>query len=515
MVTFIRKVENLEYVEALKLLAQRAGMTVPESGAEDQAARLKSRILEINRETARFYYSCLTEPAGRPALDYLTGRGLSVKTVKRFGLGYAPESWDRLANHLSARGFSQEELIAASVVAVGRSNRTYDMFRGRVIFPIIDLRGNVIGFGGRLMGEAKGPKYLNSPDTPVFKKSRNLFAMNIAKSSKANEILLCEGYMDVIALHQAGFDQAVATLGTSLTAEQSRLISQYSDNVIVAYDNDGAGQKATARAINLFGQLDVRIRVLSIQGAKDPDEYIRKFGAKRFEMLLSGSSSAMDFEINKIRERYDLESSDGKVGFLKEFTALAADINNPIQRDVYIGAIAQQLAVDKNSIVVTVEEKIRKKRKSDEKRKNRDLRVYADRGEHKPPEEIGRAVAEEKLLASLIKNPDTYQNLRQKLPEESMSDEDCRQIYSLLLQRLEEGLAIEPIHLSGLLNDRQMGKLVRLTAENDGHSFTQEETDDYINAIMESGRRKSMDQVAKMDDDQLKEYINSLASGKK
>ena len=244
VVTFVKKIENLDYIEAVKSLAQRAGLAMPEDGYDDSYAKLKTRVLEINRETARFYHQCLISPVGKKALEYLRGRGLSDNTIRRFGLGFAPESWDAVIKHLRGKGFTFDEMAAAAVAVKSARGSYYDQFRGRVIFPIIDIRGNVIAFGGRLM-DGQGPKYLNSPDTPVFKKSRNLFALNYAKSSKESALILAEGYMDVVALHQAGFTNAVATLGTALTAEQARMISQYAAEVVIAYDSDGAGQKAT------------------------------------------------------------------------------------------------------------------------------------------------------------------------------------------------------------------------------------------------------------------------------
>ena len=271
VITFIRRIENLEYVEAVRFLAQRAGMAMPEDTRDDGMARLKARVLELNRTLARFYHSCLRGPQGKPGLDYLHGRGLTNQTIIRFGLGYAPDSWDAACKYLRSRGFTDDEMVSAAVAARGKSGGLYDSFRNRAMFPIIDLRGNVIGFGGRVMGDAKGPKYLNSSDTPVFKKSRNLFALNFAKASKREGLILCEGYMDVIAMHQAGFDNAVATLGTALTSEQSRLIAQYAQGVTLSYDSDGAGQAATRRAVGLLGEVGVKIKVLSITGAKDPD----------------------------------------------------------------------------------------------------------------------------------------------------------------------------------------------------------------------------------------------------
>ncbi len=296
------------------------------------------------------------------------------------------------------------------------------MFRDRVMFPIIDLRGSVIGFGGRVL-EGDGPKYLNSPDTLVFKKTRNLFAMNIAKNTKEGSLILAEGYMDVISIHQAGFDNAVASLGTSLTAEQARLISQYVNQVIIAYDADGAGQKATRRAISLFEETGVKIRVLSIPDAKDPDEYIKKFGPARFKLLLEGSAGAVDFEIAKLRQKFDLETADGKVAFLKEFCSLMAGINSPVERDVYIIRTAQELSVSKEAVADQVAALRRRRAGAAEKKARRDIRPYSESAAGQPRDlersrNIRYALAEDKLITTLLKHPDFYDAIAAKIRPE-------------------------------------------------------------------------------------------------
>ena len=251
VINFIRRIENLDYMEAVRLLAQRAGMQVPEEAGDDRSSRLRKRILELNRDAARYFHRSLMSEAGRPGRAYLIGRGLTRDTIVHFGIGYAAEGWDGLTNAMRQQGYTKEELLAAHLVSEGARGGIYDTFRNRAIFPIIDLRGNVIAFGGRNLGD-KGPKYLNSSDTPVFKKSRNLFALNFAKDSPRKQLILCEGYMDVVSLHQAGFTNAVATLGTALTEEQCRLIAQYTGEVLLSYDSDGPGQAATQRATCLL-----------------------------------------------------------------------------------------------------------------------------------------------------------------------------------------------------------------------------------------------------------------------
>ena len=518
VVTFVKKIENLDYIEAVKSLAQRAGLAMPEDGYDDSYAKLKTRVLEINRETARFYHQCLISPVGKKALEYLRGRGLSDNTIRRFGLGFAPESWDAVIKHLRGKGFTFDEMAAAAVAVKSARGSYYDQFRGRVIFPIIDIRGNVIAFGGRLM-DGQGPKYLNSPDTPVFKKSRNLFALNYAKSSKESALILAEGYMDVVALHQAGFTNAVATLGTALTAEQARMISQYAAEVVIAYDSDGAGQKATNRAINIFGEIGLPVRVLKVQDAKDPDEFIKKFGATRFKMLLEGAGSAMEFEIAKLRAKYDLDSPDGKVGFLKEFAGFMAGIRNPIERDVYVTKTAQELGVAKDPLLVQINYIIRQRAKSDEKKKARDLSVFASGpNERRDPQRMSNlkeALAEERLIGILLKNPDYHGDILGKIRPEDFVTDFNREIFSVISDRLGQNRSVELIALSEQLSEEQMAKVAQVLADSASTCATRKEAMDYVETILAGKNRKSAAEVQQMDREALKDYVAQMAKRKK
>ena len=518
VITFIRQVENLEYVEALKFLAARAGLTVPIDAAEDREARLKSRVLEINRETARFFHECLVSDVGKKALDYLLSRGLTKKTIKRFGLGYSPPGWDNLRKHLTGKGFSLDELVASAVITKGRNDSYYDAFRDRVMFPIIDLRGGVIGFGGRIM-EGQGPKYLNSPDTPVFKKSRNLFALNFAKSQKSDVMVLGEGYMDVIAMHQAGFEYSVATLGTSLTAEQSRLLAHYARRIVIAYDSDNAGQAAAKRAINLLGQNDVSVSVLEMSGAKDPDEYIKKFGKLRFEQLINSSKSAMTYEIDKLKSKYDLQNPDERVLFLNDFCALMAGITSDLQRDVYIGLVANELEVSKDRIISTVASLRKKQAYSRDRRETHNLAVFAqdNSGQNKKRREnpsLGGYIAEESFLAMILEHPDYYSPTANLL-EENFFDHDHRQIFSVISARIIENQPIDPIHLSSGLTPQQMSRISQIIAKGREIKFYREQAEEYIKAIKSQKDVKNTQEVGSMSTDEYADYIKSLAANKK
>ena len=311
VINFVMEIENLSFPEAVEFLARRAGMPLPEQ-EDDAESRKRARLLNLNRDAARFYYEQLSTPAGQAARDYMARRRIGPATAKNFGIGFAPDSWDSLRKAMRAKGYSDFDMADAGLLKRGRSGGFYDTFRNRLMFPVIDVRGNVIGFSGRILGDGE-PKYMNSPETLVFNKSRNLFALNLAKKSKSGYIILSEGNIDVVSLHQAGFDSAVASLGTSLTAEQARLLSRYTKEVIIAYDNDGAGFKAAQRAIGILEKLDIKVRVLRMSGAKDPDEFIQNKGPDAFRLLLEASEDQMDYRLRNILEQYDLGIDEQKV----------------------------------------------------------------------------------------------------------------------------------------------------------------------------------------------------------
>lgn len=522
VVTFIRKAENLEYLESVRFLAEKVGMALPEEVEKDTTAQLRTRIYEMNRESARYFNKALLAPVGAQGLEYLLARGITRKTITRFGLGYAPDTWDSLRDHLKSKGYTYEEMTAAALVTertTQRGKSWYDSFRGRVIFPILDLRGNVIAFGGRTLGE-RGPKYLNSSDTPVFKKSRNLFALNFAKAVKADQMILAEGYMDVIAIHQAGFQNAVATLGTALTSEQARLISQYCKEVIIAYDSDGPGQAATKRAINLFDQSGIKVRVLAIPDAKDPDEYIKKFGVTRFKLLLEGSANALEYEIAKISTKYDTETADGKVGFLKEFAQLMAGIYNPVEREVYIAQQSNRLGVAKEAVLAQVRSIQKQRKRTEERKQGQNIPIYSqevavNRQDPQRSKYIRYALAEDKLLVLLMKNPDYYGYVSSRLaPSEWVTDLN-RSIYQALCQRLSANQPVDMISMASVLGEAELSRLSWLMASSEGFTFGRQEADDYIETIRGFHLQKSGEDLAQMDNAQLEEYIKQITAKKK
>lgn len=518
VITFIRRIENLEYMEAVKLLADRCGLELPmDSDQSDARSMLKKRVLEINRESARFFHSCLMSEQGRQAYEYLISRGRDRKTIRHFGLGYAPAGWDGLLNHLRAKGFSDNDMLEANVVTKGKYG-PHDRFSNRVIFPIIDLRGNVVAFGGRALDD-KGAKYLNSSDTPVFKKSKTLFALNFAKTSKRPGLILAEGYMDVIAIHQAGFDNAVATLGTALTEEQARLISQYAERVVLAYDSDGPGQAATKRAMNIFDEVGVKVSVLSMTGAKDPDEFIKKYGTERFAMLLDNSRNPVEFELSKLRTTHDTAQADGKVGYLKEACKLFAGIRNPVEREVYITQTANELAISPQAIKAQIENLDKRESYRQSKQQRADTNIYIGRMAA-AKEDLQRrtnlryAMAEEGVLFCLMKNPDSYPQVSNRVSEQDFVTDINRQLYLALSQRLEQGQTVEMIDLSSQLSPELMGRISAIMATAPSQRCDEQTLGDYIARLIEHRSVKTEREVAQMDDNDLGEYVKQLAAKK-
>lgn len=518
VVTFVRMAEHLEYIEALRFLAERAGMVLPDEVENDGAAKLKMRMLELNRQAARFFNALLNSAEGRRGMDYFQARGLTPNTIRKFGLGYAPDSWDALKNYLTGKGFTEAEMAAAAVVRKNDKGGSYDQFRDRVMFPIIDLRGGVIGFGGRILGDGR-PKYLNSSDTVIFKKSRGLFAMNFAKATKRPQLILCEGYMDAIAIHQAGFDNAVATLGTALTPEQARLIAQYTSEVVISYDSDAAGQKATQRANQLFSQTGVKVRVLSVSGAKDPDEYIKKYGTARFSQLIEGSANATEYQISRLKDRFALDTDDGKVGFMREFCFLMARLPSLIEADIYTNRISSELNVSREAILQQTAALRKKEARRQEKKYDASLKIYAQEApnQKRDPQRAANlryALAEDKLIAALIKNPDYAKTVSEKIsPPEFVTDSN-RDIFSVLINRLLEGRNIDLMSLSAQLSIPQMNWLSHLLATNREHSFTLNDALEYIAVIKEKQQLRTDEQVGSMNEDELKAFIDGIAAKK-
>ena len=485
VINFIMEIENLSYPDAVAFLAKRAGMQMPEDSF-DRDARKRSRLLAANRDAARWFYEQLSTPEGKRCTDYMAGRRISPPVAKRFGLGFAPERGGAFLAAMRQKGYSDWELSDADLIRRG-DHGFYCTFRDRLIFPIIDVRGNVIGFSGRTLGDA-GAKYLNSKDTLVFNKGRNLFALNLAKKSKAGYIILSEGNIDIVALHQAGFDSAVASLGTSLTPEQARLISRYTNEVIIAYDNDGAGIKASQRAIGILERLDLKVRVLRMTGAKDPDEYIRTRGADAFRNLLEGSEDQVDYRLGTVTAKYDLNQDDQKVAFLKEATALLATLPGAVEREVYAIRVAGQAGVGQDAVIREVERRrkqlLRKAARSEEQELNRPERMAQPADKQLRYRNPVSAAAEEGVIRLLYLEPSLVRE--NDLPDAAMfSSEALGRIYTILRQKIEEGSAISVSALSGALSQEEMNLLVNILQKPEVLSSGRRALQDYIARIRE------------------------------
>lgn len=408
VITFIMRVENLDYVEALEFLAARAGITIPEdNSAVNESTVSRKRIYAMNLEAAKFFRSCLFDKdIGAEALEYLCEkRKLSMATVKHFGLGYSPNDFGMLTTHLKRLGYTDEELVVGFLSGKSqKTGRPYDYFRNRVIFPIIDTAGNIVAFGGRVMDDSK-PKYLNTSDTPAFKKSRHLFALNFAKKKCEEQMLLCEGYMDVIALHEAGFENAVATLGTAITSEQARIFAKYTKKVVICYDSDNAGQTATQKAIRLLGEVGVEVRILKMSGAKDPDEYIKKFGAESFRRLLGESKTGFDYNVDKILSAHDTTLVEEKVKAASEVCTLIAGVYSQVERDIYIRRAAELLSVSADSLasdVARIRRRIEREQKNAQSKEAMlSIKHIGDRVNNDAAKNI-RATANEEAIIGLM-----------------------------------------------------------------------------------------------------------------
>ncbi len=465
--TFTGLIENLDYIESVKLLAERSGVALPQDGYDDSMQKLKNTIYDINRDTARFFHSYLMSADGKWALDYLYGRGLTLKTIKHFGLGAAPDSWDALIKHLKSKGYRESDMIAANVVGKSQRGSLYDRFRKRVMFPIINIRGNIIAFSGRAMpGEDKqGGKYVNTADTPVYKKSANLFGMNFAKNACAERVILVEGNMDVISLHQAGFTNTVAPLGTAFTTEQANLLARYTKEIVLMLDADAAGQKAIKRATELLQNTGLSVRVVVIPDGKDPDEYIKKNGADRFSALLSGAVSDMEYKLLTAAAGIDLASDDGRLKYLAAAAEIIAEDEDIMARDVYIGKMCEKYGVSRTALTAKVEEIRRKNRRIKKQKEITDIiRPKFTKDDINPERRSSPkgTAAEETLIAVLLKHPDLYEKAKSELPPEKMITSLNRRIYEIIIEALDSGRPLDISLFAQRLIPAEIGYLVAL-----------------------------------------------------
>ena len=458
VINFQMEVEGLSYPDAVRALANRVGMEVPEDEQYQSRYRQQERLWALSKEAARFFHSQLYSPVGKPALEYALGRGMSKSILTTFGVGYAPDSWDNLVKAMRAKGYTDEELKESGLVSVSQKNgNIFDRFRDRLMFPIIDVRGNVIGFGGRIIKkDSDAAKYLNSPETLIFNKRKNLFGLNLAKKSKAGFLILVEGNIDVVTLHQYGFDNAIASLGTSLTEEQAALMARYAEQVILIYDGDKAGQNATQRAIPILEKAGLQVKVLQLKDAKDPDEYLKKFGADKFKLLLEGSSNRVEYQLNAIARKYDIREDDQKVKFINEATDFISTLSNAVQREIYGHRVAEAAGISYDALKLEVN-KAFKRRIAREKKKQERIDL-APAQAHQPKsreiryENMKSAMAEEGVLGLIMKDAALLDQAGQ-LKAEEFSSPLLGRVYEQLRLRHKQGLEVNLAVLADLTPD--------------------------------------------------------------
>ncbi len=517
VITFIKRIENLDYIDAVRFLADRSGLKMPEQSHEnDQVSRLRLRILEANREAARIFHAALYRPEGKIALDYYHSRGYTDATIKHFGLGFAPDSWDYLLKALRQKGFKDEELIAAFLAKRGRNGGAYDIFRNRVMIPIIDIRGNVVGFGGRVLDDSK-PKYINTEGTLAFSKSHNLFALNFAKN-EGRELNLCEGYMDVIAMHQAGFTNTVAALGTSFPEEQMQLIARYADRINLIFDADGAGQKATRRAIENLRRTGLDVRVVTIPDGKDPDEFIKKNGAAAFKLLLDRAANAVEHRLLEIGRGHNLATSEGKLAYYNEAAALLATLDSPVERELYAGRLSEILSVSKEAILQEIARARRKKERQAVKQQLPNI-IRQERREMQSvnPDAVTyprAAAAEESLLGILILHPNFIRQVREVLPPEQMMTAFNRGLYQQILDRDRQGLLVELAFLAADYEEAGMAYITRMVKDVGDRIVTPDEVARCAAVIREEHAMRHMSDPASASDEDIAAMMAALRKRK-
>lgn len=514
VVTFVRLIENLDYPEAVRFLAQRAGMPLPEDRA-DGSDTLRRKLYEMNRTAGRYFHEKLFSPQGARGLEYLRRRGLSDHTIKHFGLGYAADDYHDLQYYMRSKGYSDYDLADAALLA-RNNNRMYDKFRDRVMFPIFDQRGNVVAFGGRALKEGERAKYLNSDETKVFQKREMLYALNYAKNSKKDYFILCEGYMDVISMHQAGFDSAVATLGTAITPEQARLIARMGKkNVILSYDSDAPGQAAATRGINLLAQVGIRAMVLKMDGAKDPDEFIKKYGADAFGHLIKSSGNAIDFEMDKLTAGLDMMTEDGKSAYIKKAVGFLAGITNELDRNIYISRAARLSDIPAETVRAAVDGEIKRRRRRSDKDIRREL--IHPRNNDKINPEAYKLPREEKaergIICALYHNPEKLDKILENLTGGFVTDFNKR-VFEHLVKMVRNGITPDISLFNEEFESGEMGRITA-TVSDDMLAYDNDALKDYIKTLNEYSADARRKDAASMTADEMLRLAQELKEKKK
>ena len=499
VITFIKNIENLDYIDAVRFLADRVGLDMPDENNYDSTMnKRRLRMLEANREAARFFHNCLKTNDGTIGYRYFKDRGLTDDTIRKFGLGFAPDSFNALTNYLINKGYTKDELVLANLARRSQKNpnNIYDNFRNRVMFPIIDVKGNVIAFGGRVMDDSK-PKYLNTSDTLVYKKSMGVFALNLAKKSGKDSLILCEGYMDVIALHQAGFTNAVAGLGTALTSEQAHLLSRYASEILISYDADEAGQKAAARALTIFKNTTAKIKILRLSGGKDPDEIIKNYGVEKMKAIITGAANEVEFALLREHSKYDLASDDGKRQYLQAAIKVLSNVG-AIELEIYASRIANELSVAKDVIISEAKRQAKKNNVVGQKKEFTEIQRQEDILDKLNAQRKSfyrAAKAEEMLIALIMANPEFLKSVDEKISFEDFVTDFNKRIYKAVTDRLRQGKSAEISFLYGELTEDEISAVAKIQTISHTLKNTLAECSDCINVILNEKNKKCLKDV--------------------
>ena len=512
IISFVRRIENIDYIEAVKSLADRSGMPMPEDGYDDSLIIKRKRVYEMNKEAAKFFHQTLMSEEGKVALEYYLSRGYTMSTIRKFGLGYAPDSWDSLLRHLRKLGYSNEEVYEADLAKKStKTDKTsyYDNFRNRVMVPIIDVRGRVVAFGGRVLDDSK-PKYVNSSDTLVYKKSLGVFSLNNAKNSNDGQLMVIEGYMDVIALYQAGFTNTVAALGTAFTPEMAKLLSRYADEILLCFDNDEAGRKATERAIQVFGSVGLKVKVIKMTGGKDPDEILKKYGPEKFRSFITGAANDIEYKIIEEKNKYDIESSDGKLNFIKAVAQILSETDDIIAKDVYATKICNELSFSKEALMSQIESLSKKRnfrKRTDKFREiQKEISGLNNKVNPQKSKNLRGTNAEETLLSSLMRNPDFWVKVKGEISAEDFITDFNRRLFQIITERIDKGANIDLSLIADStfsVEEIDAVKSIEMKSENLNHSV--KECRDCIKVIKEEKEKsvKTDMNFSEMGDDEF------------
>ena len=516
VINFIRNIENLDYIDAVRFLADKNGMDMPDENSYDSTLnKRRLRMLEANREAARFFHKCLTTKEGAIGYKYFKDRGLTDDTIRKFGLGFAPDDFHALTNYMLKLGYTKDELVYANLArrSTKNENNIYDNFRNRVMFPIIDVKGNVIAFGGRVMDDSK-PKYLNTSDTMVYKKSQGVFALNLAKKSGKDSLILCEGYMDVIAMHQAGFTNTVAGLGTALTSEQAHLLSRYASEIMIAYDADEAGQKAAARALTIFKGTPLKIKVLHLSGGKDPDEIIKNYGIEKMKAIINGAANEIEFALLREHSKYDVASDDGKRQYLQAAIKVLANVN-AIDLEIYASRLAGELSVSKDIIINEARRLAKRNTTVQQKKEFTQAMSQGDALDKLNPQRktyYRAAKAEEMLIALVMANHEFIKEVMARITAEDFVTDFNGRIFKSVTDRVSNGRPSEISFLYGELSEEEISAVAKIQTISHTLKNTFAECADCINIILSEKNKKSLKDAGVegiSDEDFLKFFKNN------